>query len=171
QIILKCDKDELPFVNDNLLPKTFWAGTAYHGAGMDQLAKPLLVKAREQIEASLKARPQQSMTRAVYAMLLAEIGERERANLQISRVLAELPSERDAETRPLVLNWAAYVHATIGMHELALDELEQALELPFGAAAHEEDLMPWLDPLRKYPRYQKLIADHMPAPPAGRSST
>ena len=55
--------------------------------------------------------------------------------------------------------WVAEAYATAGEHEKALELLESLASIPswmsYGYLRYE----PALDPLREYPRYQKLLAD------------
>jgi TolB-like protein/class 3 adenylate cyclase/Tfp pilus assembly protein PilF len=115
-----------------------------------------------QIEALLVTQPDQAGVRMALAYTLAMLGERRRALEETDRALKAMPLSRDALMGTQILKFAADVHAIAGAEERAVDELEQLLRLPGGPHAHEVRLDPAYDTLRALPRFQKLIAEHLP---------
>jgi adenylate cyclase len=119
-------------------------------------------KARAIMEKMLAERPDLADTRMHLATTLAILGQRQRAIAEADRALADLPLSRDALTGAALRRSAIEVYANAGATDRALDELEDALELPNGGHAHEIRLDPMLDPLRADPRFDKLVAKHLP---------
>jgi tetratricopeptide (TPR) repeat protein len=119
-------------------------------------------KARVLLEKMLAERPDLADARMHLASTLAMLGQRQRAIAEADRALADMPVSRDALTGAALRRAAVEVYANSGAEERAIEELEDALELPNGGHAHEVRLDPMLDPLRGDPRFQKLIEKHLP---------
>jgi len=119
-------------------------------------------KARVILEKMLAERPDLADTRMHLATTLAMLGQRQRAIAEADRALADLPMSRDALTGAALRRSAVEVYANAGAMERAFEELEDVLELPNGGHAHEVRLDPMLDPLHADPRFDKLVAKHLP---------
>lgn len=96
------------------------------------------------------------------ALALVMLGEKGLALQEAVRALVTMPVSRDALAGAQVLRSAAIVHANAGAEEGAVSELEQLIQLPAGVHVQELKLDPVWDPLRSNPRFQKLLAEHLP---------
>jgi hypothetical protein len=56
------------------------------------------------------------------------------------------------------LHQLARIYALVGEPEKAIDQLEQVLKLPYYLSPAWLRIDPTLEPLRKNPRFQKLVA-------------
>ncbi len=119
-------------------------------------------KARVILEKMLAERPDLADTRMRLAATLAMLGQRQRAIAEADRALADLPMSRDALTGADLRRAAVGVYANAGAEDRAIKELGEVLELPNGGHAHEIRLDPTLDPLHGDPRFDKLVAKHLP---------
>ena len=125
-------------------------------------APPEAARARAIIEDILARRPDLPQVRMNLAALLVIQGENGRAIAEADRALADMPLSRDALTGAALLRNSVNVFANAGAEERAITELERALRLPNGGHIREVQLDPVLDPLRGNPRFEKLIAVHLP---------
>jgi len=124
---------------------------AYRAIGRDGEIKPTARKALERAEHELRVHPEN--TRAAYlgGSCLIELGEPERAREWLSRALAIDPD--DVMTQYNV----ACAYCKLGDLEPAFDLLERVLP------ASSDWMKSWIkydsdfDPLRKLPRYQKIL--------------
>lgn len=123
---------------------------------------PEAAQARAVIEDILAKRPDLPQVRMNLAALLAMQGENRRAIEEADRALEGMPLSRDALTGAALLRASVDVFANAGAEERAITELERALRLPNGGHIREIQLDPILDPLRGHPRFQKLLAEHLP---------
>jgi TolB-like protein len=155
-----CKEQSFPADGSEVLPPAYMAARAQWLAGALKPAQALQLKA--QFERALDARPDQPYTRVFLAFTWVMLGERAKAIAEADRALAAMPLTRDALSGALILLWAAEVHAHAGVPERALSELAQALAVPNGGHIEELRLDPIWDPLRKDPRFEKLLVEHRP---------
>ena len=141
------------------MPREFLAAMGqWLGSGRRQA--PAAVGVRKQFEGMLAANADLPVTRMNLAFVLLMLGERERALEHVGRALADLPVSRDAYLGTQLLLVAAQVRANAGDVEGALALLEQAVKLPAGGHVVELRLDPLLEPVRKDPRFEQLLARH-----------
>jgi TolB-like protein len=99
------------------------------------------------------------------AMIDAGLGRKEQALDEGRRAIALTPREKDVYTGSLVLQYFAITAAWTGEKELALQQLETGLRAPdasivlsYGALK----LLPFWDPLRGDPRFDKIAQSQAP---------
>ena len=72
--------------------------------------------------------------------------------------MALLPLTKDATTSTYLQHQLARIYILIGEPEKALDRLEPLLKIPYYLSPGWLKIDPTFDPLRKNPRFQKLVA-------------
>ena len=72
--------------------------------------------------------------------------------------LAVLPVANDAYLGPYIQQQLARIYLRVGEPEKALDRLEPLLKIPYYLSPGWLAIDPNFDPLRKNPRFQKLVA-------------
>jgi hypothetical protein len=72
-----------------------------------------------------------------------------------------MPTSRDAVSGPAVQSAAAKIFASVGADDEAIDLVQHLLQIPCGRVMSIAllKLDPAWDPLRKHPRFAKLLAD------------
>ena len=156
-----CKERSFPGDGSEMVPPDYLVARA-QWLGGDRRTPALAPKLRDQFERSLAAKPDQPYTRTFLAFTRVMLGEPARALEEVERGLAAMPPGRDALARSYLLLWAAEVHANAGDPERALRELTEALGSPGGSNLEEVRLDPIFDPLRKDPRFQKMLDAHQP---------
>jgi TolB-like protein/class 3 adenylate cyclase len=101
-------------------------------------------------------------TVCVLALIDAGLGRKEEA-LRESRHSVELvPLEKDALNGADMLHYSGIVAAWVGEKDLALQNLAKAAQLPGFLSYGRLKLLPWYDPLRGDPRFEKIVASLAP---------
>src|ERR1700704_816061 len=94
------------------------------------------------------------------ALAYAGLGEKEKALEQAQRSVKDY--DTDEVNKPWALTALAQIQARFGDHDAAIAVLPHLLEVPAGLTIANLKLDPFWDPLRKDPRFAKIIAQ--PAP-------
>ena len=74
------------------------------------------------------------------------------------RGAALLPVAKDAQAGPYYQHQLVRIYMLVGEPEKALDQLEPLLKMPYLLSPGWLKIDPNFDPLRKNPRFQKLVA-------------
>jgi tetratricopeptide (TPR) repeat protein len=91
------------------------------------------------------------------AWAYAGLGEKEKALEQARHAIADY--DNDALAKPFAESSLAIVEAQTGDTESAISALPHLLEVPNGETVGDLRINPLWDPLRKDPRFQKLVAE------------
>jgi hypothetical protein len=68
-----------------------------------------------------------------------------------------LPMSKDAVNGLLIFEYFALIAGWVGEKDLACEQLETALQYPSSTNYGEMKLFPFWDPLRGYPRFEKIV--------------
>jgi len=121
--------------------------------------------ARTQQEKIVQAQPDYGPALCVLAMIDAGLGRKEQALEEGHRAIALTPMEKDVNTGSRVIQYFAITAAWTGDKELALQQLETGLRAPVAAVVLSYGalkLLPFWDPLRGDPRFEKIVASLAP---------
>jgi TolB-like protein len=113
--------------------------------------------ARIAMEEQVATAPNDGQTRVLYATALAYAGRKPDAIREGERAAAQVPVSRNGTIGPYVLHQLVRVYIITGEHERALDELEKLVAIPYDVTPGWLRIDPLFDPLRKDPRFQKLV--------------
>jgi serine/threonine protein kinase/tetratricopeptide (TPR) repeat protein len=106
----------------------------------------------------LRAMPDDPQRRVLLGTALAYLGRREEAVREGERGVALQPVTKDAYSGPYLQHQLARIYMLVGEPERALDQLEPLLKIPYFLSPGWLKIDPNFDPLRKNPRFQKLVA-------------
>ena len=70
--------------------------------------------------------------------------------------------EKDAIRGKAMIRYLAKIAAWVGDNDLACEQLAIATQVPSGVTYGQLKLMPWWDPLRGDPRFEKIVASLAP---------
>ena len=128
-------------------------------------ARTAFEAARTQQEKIVQAQPDYGPTLCVLGLIDAALGRKDLALDEGRRAIALTPLEKDVNNGSRVLQYFAITAAWAGEKELALQQLETGLRAPdasqmlsYGALK----LLPFWDPLRGDPRFEKIVASLAP---------
>jgi TolB-like protein/class 3 adenylate cyclase/Tfp pilus assembly protein PilF len=93
----------------------------------------------------------------ILALIDAGLGRKEEALREIRRAVELVPIEKDASNGADMIQYSAIVYAWVGEKDLALQNLAKAAQLPDFLSYGRLKLLPWYDPLRGDPRFEKIV--------------
>ena len=148
-----------------VLSRSFGVGFLARMTKDESRARTAFETARAREEKIVQAQPDYGPALCVLAMIDAALGRKEQALEEGRRAIALMPLEKDVDNGSLVLQYFAITAAWTGEKELALQQLEAGLRAPaasrvlsYGALK----LLPFWDPLRGDPRFEKIVASLAP---------
>lgn len=148
----------------------FWLGWAQEVAGDHAAARESWSQARSELEPFLKVQPENFVLMGDLALTNMGLGDNAAALALAERALALFPIDKDALAGPRPLDILARIAARVGDPDRAISALEKLLSIPYEAPLAANPpltpallrLDPMFEPLRKDPRFQKLIAPSAP---------
>jgi len=166
EILAKPDQT-LGYYNGEL---RFWLGWAQEVAGDNAGARESWSQARSELEPFLKEQPENFVLLGDLALTNMGLGDNAAALTLTERAIAMIPIKKDALTGPRPLDILARVAARIGDSDRSISTLEKLLSIPYEAPLAANPpltpallrLDPMFEPLRKDPRFQKLVAASAP---------
>ena len=152
---------EFPFATENVhFPRPFVEGVITRMANDEHKAQLAFAAARAKQEKTVEAQPDYAPGWCVLGVIDAALGRKEQALSEGRRAVELLPVEEDSINGLVMIKYLAMSAAWLGEKDLACEHLATAvryptsgLELSYG----ELKLMPWWDPLRGDPRFEKIV--------------
>jgi tetratricopeptide (TPR) repeat protein len=115
-------------------------------------------EARKAIEETLRAAPEDPGRRVFLGLALAYLGRKDEAIREGERGVALDPVAKDAFDGPYFQHQLVRIYMLVDEPEKALNQLEPLLKVPYYLSPGWLKIDPHFDPLRKNPRFQKLVA-------------
>jgi tetratricopeptide (TPR) repeat protein len=128
-------------------------------------ARAAFEAARAQQEKIVQAQPDYGPALCVLGLIDAALGRKDLALDEGRRAIALTPPEKDVYYGSHVLLYFAITAAWAGDKELALQQLETGLRAPVASVILSYGalkLLPFWDPLRSDPRFEKIVASLAP---------
>ena len=98
----------------------------------------------------------------ILALIDAGLGRKEEALREVRRAVELVPMEKDSGNAINMIHYSAIVYAWVGEKDLALQNLAKGHNYPSFVTYGRLKLLPWYDPLRGDPRFEKIIASLAP---------
>jgi TolB-like protein/class 3 adenylate cyclase/Flp pilus assembly protein TadD len=158
---------EIPFWGDGaiLLSRKFGDGLLARGMHEDAKAAEAFNAARVEQEHSVQKQRSYAPALCVLGLIDAALGNKDKAVEEGRQALQLLPPEKDSINAQRIVAYFSIIAAWVGEKDLALDNLEKAVPTPgaslvtsYGALK----LLPWWDPLRGDPRFEKIVQSLAP---------
>ncbi len=125
--------------------------------GDKRLAHAYADSARIAFEEQLRGAPNDGQLHVLLGTALAYLGRKTDAVREGEKGLAIIPISVDAQNGPYMQHQLARIYILLGEPEKALDQLEPLLKAPYLLSPGWLRIDPTFDPLRKHPRFQKLV--------------
>jgi len=148
-----------------ILSHSFGEGLLARMTKDEARARAAFEAARAQQERIVQAQPDYGPALCVLAMIDAALGHKDLALEEGCRATALMPVEKDVNNGSKVLQYFAITAAWAGDKELALQQLETGLRAPAASQALSYGalkLLPFRDPLRGDPRFEKIVVSLAP---------
>jgi serine/threonine-protein kinase len=157
---------EFPLQKDAInFTRSFVEGVIARMTNDEHNAQLAFAAARAEQEKIVQAQPDYGPAWCVLGVIDAALGRKEEALSEGRRAVELLPVEKDSVNGMIMIKYLPMIAAWVGEKDLACEQLATAvryptsgLELSYG----ELKLMPWWDPLRGDPRFEKIVASLAP---------
>jgi TolB-like protein/predicted Ser/Thr protein kinase len=123
----------------------------------DDTARSAFAAARIEQEKIIEAQPNYGPAICVLGLIDAGLGRKEEALREGRRACEHLPVEKDALNGIVMIKYLAMIAAWIGDKDLACEQLAIAARSPSALSYGQLKLLPFWDPLRGDPRFEKIV--------------
>jgi eukaryotic-like serine/threonine-protein kinase len=134
-----------------VLAQTYWL------RGERTKAQIYADSARIAFKRQLQAAPQDAQRHVMHGLVLAYLGQKTEAVREGERGAALSPIEKDAFGGAYLQHQLARIYLLVGEPDKALDQLEPLLNRPYYLSPAWLKIDPTFDPLRKHPRFDRLV--------------
>ena len=125
-------------------------------------ARAAFTTARAEQERIVQAEPNYGPSLCVLGLIDAGLGRKVEALREGRRAVELLPVEKDAINGPLMIEYLAMIAAWVEEKDLACEQLATAVHPPSTVSYGQLKLLPFWDPLRGDPRFEKIVASLAP---------
>jgi TolB-like protein/class 3 adenylate cyclase/Flp pilus assembly protein TadD len=125
-------------------------------------ARSAFTAARAEQEKAVQAQPNYGPPLCVLGLIDAALGRKEEALREGRRAVELLPVEKDPIFGAPMIAYLAMIAAWAGDKDLACEQLAIAIRPPSTVSYGQLKLMPFWDPLRGDPRFEKIVASLAP---------
>ena len=125
----------------------------------DEKARSAFTAARAEQEKIVQAQPNYGPALCVLGLIDAGLGRKEEALREGRRAVELLPVEKDSMNGTNMVRYLAIIAAWVGDKDLACEQLASIIRRPSNLSYGHLKLLPFWDPLRGDPRFEKLIEE------------
>jgi serine/threonine-protein kinase len=142
--------------------RTFVEGLVARMMQDEGKARSAFTAARSEQEKIVQAQPDYGPPLCVLGLIDAALGRKEEALREGHRAVELLPVEKDAINGVRMIKYLAMIAAWSGDKNLACEQFAIALRYPTSPSYGELKLLPFWDPLRGDPCFEKIVASLAP---------
>jgi TolB-like protein/Tfp pilus assembly protein PilF len=154
---------ENSFGNDAVkFSRTFGEGLIARMTKDDAKARSAFTAARAEQEKRVQAQPNYGPPLCILGLIDAGLGRKEDALREGRRAIELLPVKKDFTNGVHMIEHFAIIAAWVGEKDLACEHLAIATRLPGYVSYGQLKLLPWWDPLRGDPYFEKIVASLAP---------
>jgi len=153
---------EIRIVDQVHFNRAFVEGLIARMINDEQKAQSAFTAAHAEQEKIVAAQPDFGPSWCLLGMIDAGLGRKEEALREGRRALELLPVEKDALVGQYLVRYFAVIAAWVGEKDLACEQVAIAVRPPSNVRYGELKLMPWWDPLRGEPCFEKIVTSLAP---------
>ncbi|PYL50272.1 MAG: hypothetical protein DMF33_13255, partial [Verrucomicrobia bacterium] len=145
--------------------RAFAEGVIARMTNDEQKARLAFTAARAAQEKTVQAEPDYGPALCVLGVIDAALGRKGDALREGRRAVELLPVEKDSINGMVMIQYLAIIAAWVGEKDLACEQLATAVRFPTSGMAlsyGELKLMPWWDPLRGEPCFERIVTSLAP---------
>ncbi|PYL29002.1 MAG: hypothetical protein DMF39_07850 [Verrucomicrobia bacterium] len=145
--------------------RAFAEGVIARMTNDEQKARLAFTAARAAQEKTVQAEPDYGPALCVLGVIDAALGRKGDALREGRRAVELLPVEKDSINGMVMIQYLAIIAAWVGEKDLACEQLATAVRYPTSGMAlsyGELKLMPWWDPLRGEPCFERIVTSLAP---------
>jgi TolB-like protein/Tfp pilus assembly protein PilF len=147
-------------VHDNVIfNRAFAEGVVARLRNENDKARSAFTAARAEQEKVVQAQPNYAEAMCVLGLIDAALGRKEEALREGRRAVELLPVEKDALGGNWMVGYLAMIAAWVGDKDLACEQLAIAIRRPSDLSYGQLKLLPYWDPLRGDPRFEKILEE------------
>jgi serine/threonine-protein kinase len=125
----------------------------------NEKARSAFTAARAEQEKIVQAQPNYGPALCALGLIDAGLGRKEEALREGRRAVELLPPQKDALDGSATVKYLAMIAAWVGNKDLAYEQLAIAVRIPSGLSYGQLKLLPFWDPLRGDPRFEKIVEE------------
>jgi serine/threonine-protein kinase len=160
--LLAASENPINLGNDVFCNRQFVEGVIARMMKDDDKARLAFTAARAEQEKIVQAQPDFGPPLCVLGLIDAALGRKEEALREGRHAVELLPVEKDAIRGPAVTKYLAMIAAWAGDKDLACEQLAIIVRPPSPVSYGQLKLLPFWDPLRGDPRFEKIVASLVP---------
>ncbi len=160
--LMAMGKDPIDVGHDVFCTRPFMEGVIARMAKDDAKARSAFTEARAEQEKIVQVQSNFAPPWCVLGLIDAALGHKEEALREGRRAVELLPVEKDAVRGPAMIKYLAMIAAWVGDNELACQQLAVTTRPPRTVTYGQLKLLPFWDPLRGDPCFEKLVASLEP---------
>jgi TolB-like protein/Tfp pilus assembly protein PilF len=151
-------EEPISFAPDNFrFNRPFAEGVIARMTKDDEKARSAFTAARAEQEKIVQAQPNYGPALCVLGLIDAGLGRKEEALREGRRAVELLPVEKDSMKGAVMVKYLAMIAAWVGDKDLACEQLASVIRRPSSLSYGQLKLLPFWDPLRGDPRFEKLL--------------
>jgi TolB-like protein/tetratricopeptide (TPR) repeat protein/tRNA A-37 threonylcarbamoyl transferase component Bud32 len=151
------------FGNDTVnFSRAFCEGLIARMTNDEVKARAAFSVARVDQQKRVQAQPDYGPALCVLGLIDAGLGRKEEALREGRRAIELMPMQKDFTNGVHMIEYFAQIAAWVGEKDLACEQLAIAARLPGYIGYGELKLLPWWDPLRGDPGFEKILASLAP---------
>jgi TolB-like protein/class 3 adenylate cyclase/Flp pilus assembly protein TadD len=146
-------------IENFVVNRLFVEGVVARMTNDDAKARAAFTAARAEQEKIIQAQPNYGPALCVLGLIDAGLGRKEEALREGRRAVELLPVEKDPIGGITMIKYLAIIAAWVGDKDLACEQLAIAIRRPSSLSYGQLKLLPFWDPLRGDPRFEKLVEE------------
>jgi Serine/threonine protein kinase len=160
--LIAAGENPINFGNDVFCNRLFVEGIIARMTKDEDKARSAFTAARVEQEKIVQAHPDFGPPWCVLGLIDAALGRKEEALREGRHAVELLPVEKDAIRGPALIKYLAMIAAWAGDKDLACQQLASIARPPSPVTYGRLKLLPFWDPLRGDPRFEKIVASLAP---------
>jgi TolB-like protein/Flp pilus assembly protein TadD len=157
--LIASSENQIFYIENVPFNRSFIEGVIARMIKDNEKARFAFSAARAEQEKIVQAQPNYGPALCVLGLIDAGLGRKNDALREGQRAVELLPVEKDAIEGPAMIRYLAMIAAWVGNKDLACEQLANVIRRPGGLSYGELKLLPWWDPLRGDPRFEKIVEE------------